>query len=205
MKYEKEPLNTYATRKTLMERIKDQYNEAAWEEFVQFYTRYIYSIIRQMRISETDAEDIHQKVTVKLWEKLPQLNTDEIRRFRSYLATVTKNEVRQFIRSRTRRTERENKAYHDDSLSYLQSIRLPEIEAIAEEEWQVHLTNLALRKIEPEFSKKAMAAFRLCVQGAPHEEIAAETGLTLGSAKKMTARVKTRFYAEVEQLKQDLQ
>ncbi|WP_322608874.1 RNA polymerase sigma factor [Pontiella agarivorans] len=196
---------TYSTRKTLIARIKDQYDEQAWQEFIEFYTRYIYSIIRQMRISEDDADEIHQKVMVKLWAKIPDLNTEEILRFRSYLATVTKNEVRQFIRSRTRRVERENKAYHDDSISYLQSIRLPEIDQIAEEEWRVHLTNLALKKVQTQFSRKAIEAFKLRIQGISYEEIAQRVGLTVGSVKKLTSRVKTSFYAEVEQLKQDLQ
>ncbi|MDZ8119056.1 RNA polymerase sigma factor [Pontiella agarivorans] len=196
---------TYSTRKTLIERVKDQYNESAWKEFANIYTHYIYAVIRNMNISEHDTEEIHQKVMVKLWKKLPQMDTDQIRRFRSYLAMVAKNEVKQFIRSRSRRQDRETRAVADASMNYLNSIRLPEIEKIAEREWQIHLTNLALKKIEPHFSKKAMEVFRLSIEGVPPDEIARRTGIARNSINTLKARVKSRFFAEIQQLREDLQ
>lgn len=195
---------TFSTRKTLIERVKDQYNEAAWEEFAGIYSRYIYAVIRNMNISQQDTEEIHQKVIIKLWEKLPGMKTDEIRRFRSYLAMLTKNEVKQFIRSRSRRQDIEKKAAGDASLSYLQSIRLPDIDTIAEKEWQIHLTHLAMKKIEPCFSKKTMEVFRLSLEGVAREEIARRTGIGLNSINTLKARVKSRFFAEIQQLREDL-
>jgi RNA polymerase sigma factor (sigma-70 family) len=198
------PQPTLSTRKTLIDRVKDQYNEAAWEEFAGIYSRYIYAVIRNMNISQQDTEEIHQKVMVKLWEKLPEMNTDEIRRFRSYLAMITKNEVKQFIRARTRRQDWESKAAGDASISYLQSIRLPDIDMIAEKEWQIHLTHLAMKKIEPCFSKKTMDVFRLSLEGVEREEIARRTGIGLGSINTLKARVKSRFFSEIQQLRDDL-
>ena len=195
---------TMSTRKTLIERVKDQYNEAAWEEFAEIYSRYIYAVIRNMNISQQDTEEIHQKVMIKLWEKLPDMNTEEIRRFRSYLAMVAKNEVKQFIRARSRRQNWESKAAEDASVNYLQSIRLPDIGTIAEKEWQIHLTHLAMKKIEPCFSKKTMEVFRLSLEGIDREEIARRTGIGLGSINTLKARVKSRFFAEIQQLREDL-
>ncbi len=198
------PRLTLSTRKTLIERVKDQYNEAAWEEFAGIYSRYIYAVIRNMNISQQDTEEIHQKVMIRLWEKLPEMKTDEIRRFRSYLAMVAKNEVKQFVRARTRQQDRENKAASDASLNYLQSIRLPDIDTIAEKEWQIHLTHLAMKKIEPCFSTKTMEVFRLSLEGVEREEIARRTGIALDSINTLKARVKFRFFAEIQQLREDL-
>ena len=118
----------YKTRLTLIQRVKNQYNENAWEEFAAVYKNYIYAIIRRMNISEHDAEDIQQKVMMKLWKILPELKHEEIRRFRSYLSTITKNTVLDFVVAQKRKVAREDKAASDASLHYLDSINLPDVE-----------------------------------------------------------------------------
>ncbi|GAB5561085.1 MAG: hypothetical protein SynsKO_27320 [Synoicihabitans sp.] len=191
------------TRLTLIERIKQRYDDAAWREFAEIYRGYIYAVIRNLNLSEHDAEEIHQRVMVKLWEKLPSLEVGEIRRFRSYLAGVVKNEVKQFIRSQTRRQNRETRVAEDEADGFA-SIRLPEIEVIAEAEWKVHLTNVALQNIAKDFSQTALEVFRLSIEGLLPEEIATRTGVGRGSVATLKARVKTRFFQEIDQLRADL-
>ncbi len=195
--------NSY-TRATLIERVKRKYDEEAWKEFADIYKRYLYAVIRNLGMSEHDTQEVHQKVMVTLWEKLPSLDTGEIRRFRSYLAGIAKNEVRQLIRSRERRQSRDMRSLETSDTDYLQSIRLPEIEAIAEEEWKVHLTNLAFQNIENEFSKKAIQVFRLSIEGANPDEIANRVGIGRPSVATLKARVKARFFMEIERLKEEL-
>jgi len=88
----------YATQKMLIQRVTNPHDESSWQEFITFYEKYINSIILRMNIAMSDAEDIHQKVLMKLWRSLPTLNTGEIRRFRTYLSAVTKNCVIDFLR-----------------------------------------------------------------------------------------------------------
>lgn len=193
-----------STRLTLIERVKQRYDESAWREFAEIYRGYIYAVIRNLNLSEHDAEEIHQRVMVKLWEKIPQLDTSQIRRFRSYLAGVVKNEVKQFIRSRTRRQTRETLVVADGDTDYFEAIRLPEIEVIAEAEWKIHLTNVALQNIANDFSQTALEVFRLSIEGVLPEEIAERTGVGRGSVATLKARVKVRFFQEIEQLRADL-
>ena len=199
-----DPLEGSYTRATLIERVKQRYDEDAWREFAEIYKGYLYSVIRNLRMSEHDTQEVHQKVMVKLWEKLPELDTSQIRRFRSYLAGVAKNEVKQFIRSRERRLTREQHSLEANESDYLNSIRLPEIERIAEEEWKVHLTNLAFRKIEGDFSKKAIEVFRLSIEGLDADTISERVGIGRPSVATLKARVKARFFMEIERLKQEL-
>ncbi len=199
-----ESSKNFATRVTLIERVKNQYDNDAWKEFAEIYRSYIYAVIRNLGMSEHDTEEVHQKVMVKLWKKLPELDTSQIRRFRSYLAVITKNEVKQFIRSRVRRQEREMKALDHGESEYLDSIRLPEIEKVAEEEWKIHIANLAFKQIETDFSSKAISVFRLSVEGKSIEEIIEATGLSRGSVATLKARVKARFIMEINRLKEYL-
>ena len=195
----------YKTRATLIQRVQNQQDEQSWEEFVRVYRRYIYAIIRSMNISEHDTEDILQQVLINLWNSLPKMDYEKINRFRSWLSTVTKNCVTDFIRKRTREAKRLEKASQDDTLTYLKAIRLPEIDNIAEREWEIHLTNLALENIEPLFSGKAVDAFRLTLQGKSVEEIAAKLDLKENSVYRLKNRVKERLILEIRHLRDDLE
>ena len=62
----------FNTRKTLIQNIKDQHDTKSWEDFVFYYNRYIYAIISNMNMRHHDAEDIVQRVLLKLWKKLPE-------------------------------------------------------------------------------------------------------------------------------------
>jgi RNA polymerase sigma-70 factor (ECF subfamily) len=195
----------YQTRATLIRRVQNQHDDESWEEFVRVYRRYIYAIIRSMNISEHDTEDILQQVLINLWNSLPKMDYDKIKRFRSWLSTVTKNCVTDFIRKRTRDANRLKKAGKDETLTYLKAIRLPEINAIAEREWEIHLTNLALENIESLFSGKAVAAFRLTLKGRIVEEIAKELDLKENSVYRLKNRVKDRLIQEIMHLREELE
>ena len=195
----------YKTRATLIQRVQNQHDDASWEEFVHVYRRYIYAIIRSMNISEHDTEDILQQVLINLWNSLPKMDYEKIRRFRSWLSTVTKNCVTDFIRKRTRDANRLKKAGKDETLTYLKAIRLPEIDRIAEREWEIHLTNLALENIEPLFTGKAVDAFRLTLEGKGVEEVAKELDLKENSVYRLKNRVKDRLIQEIMHLREELE
>jgi RNA polymerase sigma factor (sigma-70 family) len=194
----------YATRKTLIRRVQDQHNDLAWEEFIDVYSRYVYSILIKMNVSESDSDEIHQQVMLNLWKRLPELDVQQLR-FRNYLSTVTKNTVLNFIRTRKRRIDREEKALADSTLTYLDSIRLPDIEEIAEKEWRIHLTHLTLKNIEPLFSRNAIIVFKLSLQGLTAQQIAEQEKMSLNTVNTLKSRVKSRFKSELEQLKAELE
>lgn len=195
----------YQTRATLIRRVQNQHDEASWSEFVRVYRRYIYAIIRSMNISEHDTEDILQQVLLNLWNGLPKIDCDKISRFRSWLSTVTKNCVTDFIRKRARDADRLEKAGKDETLTYLHSIRLPEINHIMEREWEIHLTNLALENIEPLFSGKAVEAFRMSLEGKDVDQIASELDLKENSVYRLKNRVKDRLIREIVHLREELE
>lgn len=195
----------YRTRETLIQRVQNQHDDQSWEEFLRVYRRYIYAIIRSMNINEHDAEDVIQQVMINLWNSLPKMDCSKIKRFRSWLSTVTKNAVTDFIRKRAREADRLEKAKRDDTLVYLKTIKVPEIDSIAEREWEIHLTNMALENIEPLFSGKAVEVFKLSLTGMSVEDIAAELDLKENSVYRLKNRVKDRLIQEIIQLREELE
>ena len=192
----------YNTRQTLIRRVQDVHDERAWDEFVQVYKRYIYAVIRSMNISEQDADDLFQVVVIKLLDRLPKQDISQIKRFRSWLSTVTRNCVIDFVRKRTREAEQFKTAEKEDALSYLQRISVSDMDRIFEREWRIELTQIALENITPLFSERAIRVFRMSLKGASAVEIAEQVGLKENSIYGIKARVKDRLMLEVEAVRQ---
>ena len=197
--------NSDQTRITLIERVQDQHDEASWREFEGIYHGFIYGVVRRMNISEHDAEDIVQQVLITLWKKLPKQDVRTIKRFRSWVSTITKNCVIDFIRKRTSEITRWEKAARDETAEYLQGIRLPEINALAEKQWQIHITNRALENIKPLFFGKAMEVFQLSLQGRSIGEIAIKLDLKERSVSRLKTRVKNQLTQEIERLREEFE
>ena len=197
--------DVYNTRQTLICRIQDRGDDAAWDEFVDIYRRYIYAIIRNMNISDADADDLVQTVLIKLMDSCAKQDMGEIRRFRSWLSTMTRNCVIDFIRKRSAEVERFEMAAKDDAMAYLKDIRLPDIEQIAEREWGVHLANMALENVKPLFSGKAIKVFQLNLDGMEIPQIAKKMNLKENSVYRLRNRVKARLITEIEELRKELE
>ncbi len=197
--------NTYATRKTLLQRVRNQHDQQSWTELVDVYRKYVYSVIRSLNISEHDADDILQHVFLKLWEKLPDMDPEEIIRFRSLLGRITKHCTIDYVRKRSTAAEKLKQAAQDETLDYLNSIQLPEIDKIAEDRWEVFLANLALDNVEAQFSGQAVAVFRMSLNGLDVKEIASELGLELNSVYRLRTRVKNQLILEIQHLREELE
>lgn len=195
----------YNTRHTLIQRVQDNKDEQSWEEFLAAYQPYILAVIYNMNISADDAEDIAQQVLLKVWKKIGGLDNDPNKRFRSWLSTVTANCVKDFMRKRKQDAARLEKAAQDSTLAYLDAIRLPEIEEIAERRWGVHIFQLALERVEGLFSGKAIQVFLLSLEGVSVEEIAGRMGLKENSVYRLKNRVKERLAQEIKVLREELE
>ena len=195
----------YKTRKTLIQRMQDGHDEQSWEDFIRTYRPYIHAIIRSMNISDFDADDIVQQIMLKIWKNIGEVDLEQRQLFRGWLRTVTKNSVKDFIRKRTLDAKRLEKAQQEEARSYLNSIRLPDIEKIADQEWGAHVFNLAMERIDGVFSGKAMQVFQLSMEGVSVEEIARKMDLKENSVYRLRNRVKVQLAQEVELLRAELE
>ena len=197
--------NTYMTRHSLLERIRNPNDADAWLEFIAFYKAYIYVIIRSMNIKAEDADDILQQISLKLWKNLPEhRHNPQQAPFRAWVSTISKNTVISFIRKQQVRAQKMNQLQQEEELHYLKSIKVPEIENIAQKEWEVFVTNTALENISKHFTEAAIQAFKLHIKGIEAAAIAKEINVSRDSVYKYISRVKLRFIEEINYLKQEL-
>ncbi len=192
------------TRQTLLGRIQNQSDETSWNDFIAIYQKFIYAIIRQMNIRPDDAEDITQTVLLVLWNKLPEMEVKEIRHFRNWVASISRNCVIDYIRKQQRQAERLQEAIQDENHAYLKRISLPKIDLIIEKRWKIHITNLALENIKHQVSKRSLEVFELSMKGVSIGEIAEQLNIKTRSASRMKTLVKSKIIAEIKRLRTEL-
>jgi len=192
----------YKTRQTLLIRAQDPDDATAWDDFVEYYQRFIYHILHRMNMHENDFEDLNQLILIKLWQRLKSYSSDK-GKFRSWLSQVTRNTVLNFLRDRQAlknapidgRIE-EGQKILDEVLSTSST----DFEQMVEDEWRAYMCDQALKRLEELFTGNAVLAFKMKQEGKEVEEIARELGLTSGSTHVLISRVKSKFATVLKEL-----
>ena len=189
------------TKQTLLQRAKNQDDQQAWEEFVEYYRSFIVMITCKMNLAEDERQDLTQEVLLKLWQSLQNYSPEKAK-FRTWLAGVIRNTVLMFYKSDGRRRKREEKA---GFYQFLEESDETELESVIETEWKSHITSLAMENIQKIFSGKAVEAFRMTLQEIPADKICQKLDLQKDSLYTLRNRVKLRFVEEVRHLSRELQ
>ena len=186
------------TRQTLLNKIKNQYDDKAWNEFISFYRPYIYRIIQNhYKINNIDREDVIQEVLLVSWKKLPDFEySSEKGRFRSWLGRVTTNTALAFFRKNNKEvalTETEEFLQENQATP-------PEIEKVYQQEWERHITDSAWTNISTMFDEKVLEAFQRLSKGEEGKDVAESLGLSINSVYVYKKRVLAAFQKEIAYL-----
>lgn len=193
--------STLRTRVTLIQRVQQQNNEEAWQEFVHFYRPFIFHITKQMNVQIDDINDLIQEILLKLWKSLPNYEK-QTARFRTWLTTVIKSCAYNFFnKSRRQNSHNENELHP----LLQQSVSKSDLELVIEKEWKLYLSELVMEKLKRVFKGNAITVFEMSLQGKNSDEIANELNLTTQSIYTLKNRVKSHFIAEMQRLIEELE
>src|SRR5436305_7776381 len=93
------------TPPSLLMRLREAPEQAAWERFVEMYTPLFYTWTRRLRLNEHEAADLVQDLFTVLVEQLPHFEYDQDKSFRAWLKTILLNRWRNRLqRQRTENT-----------------------------------------------------------------------------------------------------
>src|SRR5438067_8667995 len=159
------------TRLSLVVRLRDPADAAAWRIFVVVYAPAVFAFARRNGLQAADAADVTQDVCRNVSNAMRSFQFDESRgRFRGWLFTVVRNQLKMFRRSQSRKPR---------------GAALPEdiLDDSAAESWDLEcrrrLFAWACERVKPVVTPNAWAAFwRTAVDGASGETVAKETGMT---------------------------
>src|SRR5437667_2293010 len=91
------------TRPSLLGRLGDARDHAAWSEFVAIYAPLVYGFARKHGLQDADAADLTQDVLRAVAGAVGRLEYDPQRgSFRGWLFTIVRNQLRNFRSARAR-------------------------------------------------------------------------------------------------------
>jgi RNA polymerase sigma-70 factor (ECF subfamily) len=192
------------TRASLLVRLRDPQDRAAWQQFVELYGSLVYGFARQRGLQDADAADLTQEVFLAVsqaagrWQYDPRQGT-----FRGWLYGITRNKVARFLQ---RRRHQPQGSGDSQALGLLaeQPDPGPDLEAAWEQEYQLHLFRLAAAAVQESFAPTTWQAFwRTAVEGHSAAAVAQELGLSVGAVYVARSRVLARLAEQVQRLQSE--
>lgn len=192
---------TPTTRYSLLLRIQDPRNQAAWAEFVGIYEPLIYRLARRKGLQDADARDLCQDVfravarAARRWIPDPERGS-----FRGWLFQIARNLLLNVLRHQRR---------HPRGTGDSDLLRLLEAQPAAddeywraiEDEYRRELFQAAARSIEPEFARSTWQAFwQTAVLAREVAVVAGELQLSSGAVYIAKSRVLARLRQRVQQI-----
>ena len=192
-----------STRYSLLLRIQDPQNHAAWVEFLTLYEPLVYRLARRKGLQDADAHDLCQEVFRAVANAADRWQPDPARgSFRGWLLTISRNLLVNFLRRQRRHACTSGGTEVQDLLE--QGTAQPdEYAAEIETEYRRRLFQVAAESIENEFTRSTWLAFwRTAVQERAVGEVSAELGLSPGAVYIARSRVLARLRQRVGELEE---
>lgn len=180
------------TSLTLLERLREPLNDAAWNRFVSLYSPLLFAFARRAGMNDNDAADVVQDVFLVLMAELPRFEYDAARKnFRGWLKTISVNKCREHQR---RRVIAIGQGGDGSGLSGI--VDDATVDAFWEGEFQQHLTTQALRLMQTDFEPQTWQAAWLALTT---DRTAADIGEELGLAEASVWVAKSRVLRKLRQ------
>lgn len=186
------------TRESLLIRLGDAADEAAWREFLEIYRPVIYRLACRQGFQDADAEDLTQQALLAVAGAIGRWRQGEhTGSFRAWLFRIMRNLMTNFVsRSRWRSVggtsfaEMLQEHPVDDEPSRL----------LVEQEYQAELFRCAAGQVRGEFQTSHWDAFwRTTVGGESIADVAESLSLSVGTVYTARSRIMTRIKRKVRQ------
>jgi RNA polymerase sigma-70 factor (ECF subfamily) len=190
------------TRPSLLVRVRDPADRAAWQEFVEIYRPVVLRLARQKGMQAADAEDVAQEVLAAVAKAVEQREHDPARaRFSTWLHRVAANAILDAV---TRR--KPDRGSGDSALQAVLNQQPspggPDSDLLRLE-YRREVFRWAARQVRKEFRKETWDAFWLtAIEGRPiaavAQKLARDTGAIYAARSRVIRRIqeKVREYEE---------
>ena len=175
----------------------------AWARLVEIFGPIVYRWCRQSGLSGHDASDVVQEVFASVSRGIGNFHrSQENQSFRNWLATITRNRVRDFWR---RSAKQPGATGGTDALIAMQNVADP-LEAsldaaISIAEMEGEIARRVLDLVRSEFEEKSWLAFqRTAVDGKLAADVASELGMTIAGVYKAKSRIFRRLRQQLSDL-----
>jgi RNA polymerase sigma-70 factor (ECF subfamily) len=181
------------TRASLLLRLRDPHDEAAWSQFVELYTPLVYGYARNQGLQDADAADLSQEVLTAVAGAVGRLEYDPHRgSFRNWLFTVVRHKLSNW---RAAQQNRVRGTGDTDTHQLLEMQPAPEgAEAEWDAEWERRLVAWGCEQLRRDITDLTWQAFwRTAIEGQPGKQVAADLGMTVVAVYHARSRVLARL------------
>ncbi len=190
------------TRASLLLRLRDPRDEAAWTEFVDLYAPLLYGYARKQGLQDADAVDLCQEVLSAVAGSVGQLEYDPSRgSFRNWLFLILCRRL-----SNWRRAQRHRPRGSGDTGTQRLLEQCPAPQRGEEEweaEWQRRVFAWACEQVRPTVTATTWQAFwRTAVENQPGKQVAADLGLSVAAVYLARSRVVARLKELVQSVQE---
>lgn len=191
------------TRASLLIRVRDRADRAAWDEFVEIYRPIILRLARTKGMQPADAEDVAQQVLMAVARALEKRAHElERSKFRTWLRRVADNAI---LNALTRR--KPDRGSGEPALQALLNQRAcrngPDSDLLRLE-YRREVFRWAARQVRREFQPATWDAFWLtAVADRPIEAVAEELAKSRGAIYAARSRVIRRIQEKAAEYEQD--
>lgn len=192
------------TRASLLVRLGNPQDRAAWQQFVELYGTLVYSFARGRGLQDADAADLTQEVFTAIAQSVGRWRFDAQKgSFRGWLYGVTRHRIARFVRSRRRQAIGTGDAAAQEILNEQPSTDSA-LENMWEQEFQQQLFRLAVAQVKDSFAPSTWSAFwRTAVEGKSAAIVASELDLSVGSIYVARSRVLARITQQIRQMQSE--
>ncbi|MCA9216418.1 MAG: sigma-70 family RNA polymerase sigma factor [Planctomycetales bacterium] len=189
------------TNLSLLLKCKDPRSDLAWEDFVARYRPSMLELIRSVfRVQDAEAEDIAQNVLLKLVVVMQDFTYDPDKKFRAWLRTVTRNAVRDALRSKQVRADQGS---GDTRVKLMLDSQPHIVDDLAESVTsQIHTDVIfdAERLVQERVEPRTWQAYIATRDGASARAASGTTGMSIAAVYKAKSKVIRMIREEVSML-----
>lgn len=183
-------MSSETTQPSLLSRVRDSADDAAWREFDAKYRELILRYCRARGLQTSDAEDVRQIAMANLARSLRSFEYDPGRgRFRGYLGQV----VRSAISRHFRRPDVRARALDTCALVSIEADDAGGADEVWEREWVWHHYRLAMQAIRAAFDPKSVQVFDRLLAGVSVGQLASDFQTTTQAVHKIKQRIRDRL------------
>jgi RNA polymerase sigma-70 factor (ECF subfamily) len=186
-----------ATSPTLLDRLRDTADAAAWSRLVGLYTPLIRGWLVRVGVKAGEADDLVQDVLTVVVRRFPDFKHNaRAGAFRAWLRAIAVNCARDFWKANRFRPIAPGGS---DFGSYLARLEDPDhpLARAWDRDHDVHVVRHLLRGLKGEFAAKTWSLFEgFVLDGRPAEEVAREFGTTPNAVFIAKSRVMARLREE---------
>jgi RNA polymerase sigma-70 factor (ECF subfamily) len=191
------------TRTSLILRLPDAADAAAWEEFTDVYGPLMYRLARRRGLQPADADDLVQEVFAAVSRSVERwLESDDRGRFRAWLLCIARNLAINYL---TRPKHRPLAAGGTDAANLLAEVAAPQ--SVTEEydlEFRREVFRWAAQQVRARAANSTWQAFWLStIDGQGIAETAEQLGMSVAGVYIARSRTMARLREHVRQFEEN--